>query len=473
MKSNPQRRKKTPAKLNLLRKFLPSLIIIGFFVVPELSFAQSACTDQIGGKSRAQLEQELAACDAEIAQLTAELNKARATSASFQGDIKILEEKIRIAQTNIRNKNNQIRLLTKDIAIKQSQILSLEERLARGKKALGDILKKTNDITSYSLVEAMLSEKNLSEFFVDIDTYASAERALSELFDELREVKSLTEAEKTALNKKREQEAAAKAALENSKKQVELDQKEKERLLTISKNNEKTYAQEVADRQAKAAQIRATLFPLRDSVAIPFGTALQYAQDASQKTGVRPALILAILQQESNLGANVGSCVITDLQSGQTKGVNTGTIFKNGIHPTRDLPILQEILPKIGRDPLSTKVSCPIANVAGYGGAMGPSQFIPSTWKIMEGKIASALGKTTPDPWNPQDAIMATALYLKDGIDHVNRLGDYDQYTTERGAACIYYSGRICSAGPGLPYGTSVMKRVADIQRDIDFLRGL
>ena len=54
------------------------------------------------------------------------------------------------------------------------------------------------------------------------------------------------------------------------------------------------------------------------------GDALVYAQEAGKKTGVDPAFILAILQQESNLGANVGSCYLSDQVTG------AGTVIKSG-----------------------------------------------------------------------------------------------------------------------------------------------
>ena len=458
-----KRNKKHP-RLRTYRIIPALILVLGFFAVSIGHLeAQSACTDQIVGKSRAQLEQDLEACNQEIAQWTETLNKTKKDSASFTTDIATLTAKIKVAQANIKGKNIAIANLAKDIAKKQSEISVLDSRINKGKEAIADILRKTNDINSYSLVEAIFSEKNLSEFFVDINTYASTEQALAILFNELREVKALTESEKTALNKKKEAEAAAKAAMEISKKAVEIDQAEKKTLLAVSQNKEKTYAQVLADRQAKAAQIRAVLFPLRDAGAIPFGLALQYAEAASAKTGVRPAFVLAILQQESNLGANVGSCVIVNLTTGETKGVNTGRIFSNGIHPTRDLPLLHNLLNKLGRNPLDTRVSCPIDGVPGYGGAMGPAQFIPSTWVIIESKIASALGKTTPDPWNPADAIMASAILLAD-------LGaNTGDYTNERTAACKYYSGKICytakgRANVGLSYGTKVMERATTIQ---------
>ncbi len=456
------KRKKRHLQLNTFRTICALVFILGFLIVPNYTLAQSVCTDQIIGKSRAQLEQELEACNKEIAEWTETLNKTKNDSASFTRDIAALTAKINAAKANIKSRNIAIANLTKDIAEKTVKISALNTRITNGKKAIADILRKTNDINSYSLIEAMLSDKDLSEFFVDIDTYASAERALASLFTELRMVKALTESEKMALNKKREAEAAARAALEAAKKEVEVSQAEKRTLLAINQSKEKTYEQVLSDRRAKAAQIRAVLFPLRDAGAIPFGTALQYAEAASTKTGVRPAFILAILQQESNLGANVGSCVIINLSTGETKSVNTGRIFSNGIHSTRDLPLLQNILKDLGGNPFETKVSCPVSSTLGYGGAMGPAQFIPSTWNLMINKIASATGKTTPNPWDPADAIMASAIFLAD-------LGASSQdYTNERTAACRYYSGKTCftngRANIGLRYGNQVLERASNIQ---------
>ena len=423
---------------------------------------ESVCTDQIAGKSRAQLERELEACDKEIAEWTETLNRAKRDSASFATDIAALTAKIKAAQANIKGKNIAIANLTKDIAIKQSKISILNTRITNGKKAIADILRKTNDINSYSLVEAMFSDKNLSEFFVDIDTYASTERALADLFTELRTVRNLTEAQKATLNKKREAEAAARASLEASKKEVEINQAEKKTLLAINQTKEKTYAQVLADRQAKAAQIKAALFPLRDSVAIPFGTALQYAEAARSKTGVKPSLILAILQQESNLGANVGSCVITNLTSGETKSVNNGNIFSNGIHPARDLPPLQSILKNLGRNPLETRVSCPVSPTFGFGGAMGPAQFIPSTWMGYKDEVARITGRNPANPWNIEDAFMASALKLsKGGASSKTRAG-------EIAAAKAYYSGNSqCSKSACNSYASAVLNKAAIIEQSL------
>jgi len=449
--------------------FLSTALLVVFlfpFSSPLLHAETDPCTTDIAGKSKAQLAIDLDECNAEIDKWNNILTNTKKDSASYTRDVAALTAKINAAQATIKAKNVAIAALGKDINEKQAKIVTLDQKIQDGRDTLVEILRKTSEIDSYSVAEAMLSNQNLSDFFSDVDSYAATENALQVVFNELRTNKALTQSEKDELNKQRDATAAAKALIEQTKKQVEVTQAEKKNLLADSKNKEKTYSQVVADKQAKAAQIRAALFNLRDTSAISFGTALSYANAASAKTGVRPALILAILTQESNLGANVGSCLITNLNTGETKSANSGKVFPNGIHPTRDLPLLQTILHDLGRDPLVTKVSCPLS--IGYGGAMGPAQFIPSTWKLISPQITSLTGEVTPDPWAPNDAIMALAILLKGGGAAAGTP------TAERDAACRYYSGKACASGPGASYGTQVMAKALNIQTTmIDPLQGI
>ena len=99
----------------------------------------------------------------------------------------------------------------------------------------------------------------------------------------------------------------------------------------------------------------------------------------------------------------------------------------------------------------------------GYGGGMGPSQFIPSAWELFKDQVGSALGipGDAANPWNAQHAFMATAIYMQ-------QLGAVSgSFTAERNAACKYYSGSSCSSTrrpPNLSYGNSVMSIAQNIQ---------
>ncbi len=424
----------------------------------------AACDGNIAGKSDAELEQILKQCEAEIAAEQAKLNNQKGQSASIQRDIGVLQSRIDAAKKKINQQDITIKKLGKDIKTKEQTISALNKDIEKGKESLEQLIRKTNELDKVTFAHALLSSSTISEFYADVDTFASVKKSVHDSVQDIRGTKERTEGVKKELEVKQDEEIDAKKEIEQQKSQIEANEKEQKTLLSISKNKEAEYAQIVKDRQAQAAKIRAELFRFRDAGPIPFGEAYEFAKAAGNATGVRPAYILAILKQETNLGSNVGTCTITDLETGKTKNINSGTVYSNGIHPTRDLPVLQTLLKQLGRDPLVTRVSCPFA--VGYGGAMGPSQFIPSTWMGLQSRIGAAVGVSVPDPWNPAHAIMATALYVKD-------LGaSAKTYTAEWNAACRYYSGRSCTdpAVKNVFYGNAVMEHVKVIQANIDIL---
>ncbi len=423
---------------------------------------------------RAQLQQELTQVEAEQKQAEADLQSAQGQSASLSKDIKVLDARIKTAQLNIKAKNLLIQTLGNDIAIKSGHIASLEARIASGKQSLADILRKTNELGAISLPEIVLSQSTVSGVFTDLDDFSSVSGSLQDVFDELRADEASTTAEKNALDTRRNAEMDARYAIQQEQKNIQRDQDQKKQLLAVSKGNEKSYASLVKDKQARAAQIRSALFSLRDSAAIPFGQALQYAQLASKKTGVRPAFILAIITQESSLGKNVGSCYLTDQSTGSGINARSGAVMSKVMSP-RDIPSFVSILHDIGGDPTKTLVSCPQS--IGWGGAMGPAQFIASTWVQFKDRTDTAMGISgMPDPWNPAHAIMTSAIYLSD-------LGAGNGgYTAEWNAACLYFSNRKCPTGKKQytaleknirSYGNGVVSLVDTIQRTmIDPLQG-
>lgn len=435
------------------------LFLFAFFIVLSIPFANtaSAITQE---EQEAQWREELAQTEADIAKWQSILSSTKANTKSLQQEAANLNAKIEQAKALIKKKNIAIAQLEVDIAKKNSHIRTLEDKIESGHDSLAQLLRKTNEIDQFSLPEVMLGNKNISDFFSDVDTFQSVNKSLEDLFVEIRATKYMTEQEKAALDKQKDKEADTKAEAEVQKKQVEANEKEKQYLISVNKTNEKTYTQVIADRQVKAAEIKAKLFKLAGgSSPIKFGDALAYAQNASAKTGVTPAFVMAILTQESSLGANVGKCYLTDSNTGSGTNVDGTKTYSNLMKPTRDVQPFLDITGALGFNAFKTVVSCPIAGVAGYGGAMGPAQFIASTWKIFEGRLRDALGRA-PNPWNPEDAFLASAMYLSD-------LGaKAGTASSELRAACKYYG----SGGSTCSYGRSVQNLKNSIQADIDYL---
>ena len=134
----------------------------------------------------------------------------------------------------------------------------------------------------------------------------------------------------------------------------------------------------------------------------------------------------------------------------------------------------------LGFDPKKQEVSCPL-NSKGWGGAMGPSQFIPSTWARFGGlvevlgvwqyhkgedRIRKAVGNNSPsNPFAKQDAFVATALYLSE-------LGADGTYRNDRRAALRYYAGGNWHKPINSFYGDQVMERKKQMAADIKTLGG-
>lgn len=436
------------------------MLLLFFGLVEMRVYAETgACDGIIDGKSDEELNAILKECEKEIAAQQQVLDGQKTKSASLQRDISLLQARIGAAKDKIHQKDVVIKTIGKDITKKVETINDLSDHIEKGKESLAQLIRKTNELDKTSFANALLTSKSISDFYSDVDNFASVKKSVEQSVENIKSDKAKTEGVKQELEIKQNDEIDAKAEIERQKALVEKDQKDQNVLLGISKNKEAEYAKVLKDRQAKAAGIRAALFKLRGQGAIPFGDAYDYAKVAGARTGVRPAFILAILKQESNLGANVGTCNRPgDAKTWKDIMPGPGQSWRD------DQGAYLRITKALGISPDGQPLSCPFG--AGWGGAMGPAQFIPTTWEKIAPRIQSGLSVAVANPWNPAHAIMANALYVMD-------LGAAAQtYTAEREAACKYYSGRGCSA-PGVSnafYGNSVMGLEKQIQADIDVL---
>ncbi|MEI6478669.1 MAG: lytic murein transglycosylase [bacterium] len=409
---------------------------------------------------RAALQAQLTEIEKEITQQQGILAQKQTEGVSISRDIAILNAKISESELKIKAYNIAINQLGQDIVLKTQTIQSLGDQISSGKDSLSQILRQTKVLDDVSLPEVLLSGKDISSFFVDLDSFDAVKTSLADTFNNLMDAQQENQKEKTALNTKKNATIDTKVNVQSEEAIIKQSQAEKKKLQALNKTEQAGYQAIIASKSAQAAQIRAALFSLANTAAIPFGTALEYAQVVQKSTGVDPAFLLAIVTQESNLGANVGACYLTNASTGAGVNVTSGKVWSNLMKPSRDVTPFLNITKAVGRDPYKTKVSCPIAGAGGYGGAMGPAQFIPSTWVLFEDRIESYLGVKSSDPWNPEHAFMASGLYLAD-LGGIN-----GSYTGEIKAACKYYG----SGGSTCAYGKQVMAKVAQIQANINIL---
>lgn len=459
--------------LNFRKIILSSLLLVSFCIGVFAINNSVLYSQALSPQERARLEAEYEVLQKEIAEWQKVLDETKVKKNTLQGDVSILNAQIAKAEKEIKQRNITVSTLTTEISEKAANISQLEKRIENNTNLLSSLIKKKDQNEVEPIFYLLLSAKDLSNLIVDIDDINMVNSGLQDLFVELRSVKTETQIEKERLDVKKNQELDAKYETELKKKEISRNTAAKKELLTFTTKAESNYQQVLADRQRKAEAIRSALFDLRDAGGISFAKALEYATYSAEKTGVRPAMVLAILSQESDLGKNIGSCYVSDLTTGDGVGKNTGTKFEQVMKAPRDTVPFGEITKSLGLTWTTTPVSCPLGYKyvfgRGFGGAMGPSQFIPSTWQLFVPRLKAALSVSLPNPWDPKHAVMATAMYIAD-------LGaSSGTYTGERNAACRYYSGRACdNVKPyNTSYGNSVIAKAEKFQADIDFLKNI
>lgn len=453
------------------KKTIVFVLIASIFLAPFAGKAGAAfdCLTLTASSSEAEknyCKDELSQIEAELAKLLEKQKAQQKQTGTLKGDVNYLTSQINALKAKVKARALVIAQLKVHIAEKASTINSLSQKIKKEHQSLAQLLRNTNEFDNENMVHLVLSDESVSDFYSDLESYASIKQAVKDSVDVLRGVKTQTELAKEDLEKKQDAETDAKAELESAERKTAAAEAEKKRLLSISQQTEAEYQKLAAEKKARADRIRAALFPLANTTSkIDFGTALAYANEAEKLTGIEPAFLLAILTQESNLGANVGQCYLTNQATGAGVGKNTGTPFANVMKPMGltgrkgDVDDFLRITSKLGLVWDKTPVSCPIAGVAGYGGAMGPAQFIPTTWTLFEGRLKNLLGKDA-NPWSPKDAFMASSMYLTD----LGAVGT--SVAAQHKAACKYYG----SGGTTCSYSNGVMKHKATIQANIDLL---
>ncbi len=441
------------------------LILVLFAGLSFLSVANAQVgSDKINAR-RAALENELKNIESEIEGQKKVLEKKQRETVSLERDVSILNTQINKSRLGIKARNISIGGINSSISSKKSNIESLNEKLEREKQSLAQLIRKTNEIDSFSLVEVVLSNEDLSEFFADLDSFDAIKASLNESFSTIEKTKNINATQKKILEEKKLEEVELRGIQELQKRSIEKKKKKRNKILKTTKGQEALYKKILNAKKRDATAIRNELFTLRGTAAIPFGKALDFANIASKQTGVRPALILGIITQESNLGENTGQCLLKNPTTGSGVGKNTGRFFRTVMKPKRDTIPFMALAERIGFPPFSTPVSCPPSY--GYGGAMGPAQFIPSTWVLFESRIAKLTGHNPPNPWDPSDAFMASAILLKD--NGASKGG----YTAERLSALRYFAGwKNAKKRAYAFYGDGVMELATKYQKQIDILQG-
>ena len=434
--------------LPLISKIAVSFVVFSYLifgsVLAPVSQNQLTLAAQ-NDAERQQLEKQLQELEAQITDYQSTIDKYKTQGKSLQGEISRLNTQINKINLQIKAVNLSIKKLDQDIIVNKGQIVTTEQKLDKNKSVLIHALQGIYADENLNLIEVLITRPQLSDFFNGLIDLMAVQESLRSTLEEVKDLHENLLDQKEALAIKKSDTEQLRAYQKNQQESLQGTKSQKTTVLESTKGSEQKYQALLKETQKTAAQIRSRIFEFLGGGELTFEEAYKFAKFASQATGVRAAMILAVLDRESALGQNVGRCT-----------------YQKAMHPTRDIPVFLDLVSQLNIEPDSIMVSC--ANRDGmYGGAMGPAQFIPSTWKLYSNKIADLTGSNPPSPWRNADAFSGTALYLKDAGAANATLSQ------ERIAAARYYAGGRWKTYLWT-YGDRVVTQAEKFQKDIDIL---
>lgn len=424
------------------------ILLIIFALIWPLFSIGATIQEEIEARNK-QIEEIQRQIDAYQRQI--EENSAKARTLTLEIDR--LNAQINKAQLEIRSLGIAIDQTNLEIQEAQKGIQVATDKLKLHKEALAKYVRILYELDKENLTRVLLSNGKLSDFFNNLKNLGDIQDSLQAAIVNIKDLKADLEQRKSDLEDKKSELEQLKGLQQVGKRNLELAKGEKNAILKETKGQEAKFQQLVKQSQQDIARIRDQIYYLMQN-GVTVEDAIKFGQLAAIRVGIRPAFLIAILEIESGLGRNVGTgnwledmyqCYL-ELGKPSRAEAEKAAFF--------------EIVGKLGLDPNSVKVSR--EPNYGCGGALGPAQFLPTTWLAYEDRVAELTGHRPPNPWSIEDAFMASAIKLAAaGATAKTR-------AAEIAAAKAYLSGKpSCSSRICNYYANAVLDKASIIEQNL------
>lgn len=432
------------------------LLLVGASFYSRVIAQTASTSSQQKEDEKSQLQRQLQDIENQIAQYQQQLSVIKGEKNTLQNKVKQLQNQQGALALQVEVANLQIQNLETEMGRTQMEIDKKVATIVELKAQLAQFIVLLHQQDTRSIVYSLVTNDKLSDIFDEMQNEAKITEGLNRLVAQTRVAQDDLVQQKNNLAAQEDEIQNIVVVKALQQQQLAGSVTEQNSLLKQTKGKESNYQAVLSDTQKQAAQIRNRLYDLvGGGKQVTFGEAVSIAQSVSAQTGVRAAFLLAVLTQESSLGKNVGTC--------NRVGDPPEKSWKVVMKPDRDQKPFLQITADLGLNPETTPVSCPMKDSKGrqlgWGGAMGPAQFIPSTWVGYKDKVSAITGKTA-NPWDIRDAFIAAAIKL--GADGAT------SQSGEWAAAMRYFSGGTNQKYAF--YGNSVVAQAEKYQHDVDTL---
>ncbi|HLD25427.1 MAG TPA: hypothetical protein VJC05_00080 [Candidatus Andersenbacteria bacterium] len=347
----------------------------------------------------------LKAKETELATLEEKIKALQNQQAAATNQTELAASQVERLSATLELSELQLAQTVQGLARLESELKQVGESIEQGQDAIKTIRAQLADILvalyhheRTSVVDLMLTnDLTLATLMTEQRAYHQLQASAMGLIDSLRTEQEQLAGEQAALQSRQQELDQLRAVQSVQYASLGEQRRERQRVLSLKQEEQASYTQKLAEAQNARREIERQIFTLRGSgEQIQLNDALSAARFASSVTGVRPSLLLAVLKVETGVGENLGSGV-----------------FPDDMHPASRDAFLR-LTSKLGLDPKKTPISRRPNSYSGWGGAIGPGQFLPDTWERLEPRVAQLMNKPTPNPFELTDTLVAVGIMLAD-----------------------------------------------------------
>lgn len=209
----------------------------------------------------------------EIGEIEEEITKYQIQVDEKEREAKTFSNEIYKINTRISKLNADIRWTKRNIDKTELEIEKLgleisekEKRIKQNKLVLADLIRNMYEMESESLVEILLKNEELSDFFDNLQNIENLEKSIKTNLDSLRAVKNELENDRLENKAEKSNMISLKSGLAD-RKTIEYDAKEnKQNLLSITKNQEAEYQKLLSDRERARKEILKEIASIEDEM---------------------------------------------------------------------------------------------------------------------------------------------------------------------------------------------------------------
>ncbi|NCP17025.1 hypothetical protein COZ84_03430 [Candidatus Kuenenbacteria bacterium CG_4_8_14_3_um_filter_39_15] len=259
--------------MNRNHKKIASLLILAVLVAGFL-MPQNLITAQEGGEKEIQeLSNEIKSKQSDIEELLEKIAAYEKNLEAERSKASSLKSQIYILETQIQKKEAEISLNQGEIDRANLEIKKTEEELLVNTKNIADkqtkvaaFLRELYRIDQKSDLEIIIMNKNISDFFGQLQAVEQIQSEVSDNLKALKEYKAALEKNKSALEEKKKELETLQQELDNRKGGLEDQQNTKQLILNQTKNSEARYQQTVQELKLEQSRINAEIVSLERAI---------------------------------------------------------------------------------------------------------------------------------------------------------------------------------------------------------------